>query len=185
MIVAEATPFTSAITGVPLIGGLASQVLVVLYQIPVVNVVLSPIIGKSQKTDIVDRVEPVRVRRGDPIAFTVMVPSTDGVMISTNYFPATSVVTSGGTDEAPTILNGPGLATAGNIDPSAPNTVDGLVPGINTLRNAGLQRRHLGSARRVQLHGTGWNSTHLNTKARTLRTSSTWVADNRSTPSRD
>jgi ABC-2 type transport system ATP-binding protein len=39
-----------------------------------------------------------------------------------------------GAESAPTILDGPGLATAGNIDPSAPDTVGGLVPGINTLR---------------------------------------------------
>jgi ABC-2 type transport system ATP-binding protein len=135
VVVAETTPFTSAITGVPLVGGLADQVLVVLYRIPVVNVVLSPIIGRSKITDVSVRVIDENPN-GIPMAFTVMVPSDDGVMISTNYFPATAVV-NGDADSAPTILNGPGLATAGNIDPTAPNTVDGLVPGINTLRDAG------------------------------------------------
>ncbi|GFG51124.1 peptidase S15 [Mycolicibacterium agri] len=135
VVVAETTPFTSAITGIPVVGSLASQVFVVLYQIPVVNVVLSPIIGRSQITSVPITVSQY-VKEGQPVAFTVMVESFDGTLISTNYFPATRVA-SGDADVAPTILNGPGLATAGNIDPTAPNTVDGLVPGIDALRDAG------------------------------------------------
>ncbi len=136
VVVAETTPFTSALTGVPLVGALASQVLVVLYQIPAVNVVLSPIIGRSEITDV-----PIAVSTynpgGTPIAFTVKIASPkDGTPISTNYFPSWDVA-AGKAATAPTILNGPGLASAGNIDPTAPNTVDGLVPGIDDLTAAG------------------------------------------------
>ncbi len=137
VVAAETTPFTEALTGVPLVGGLVDQVLVVLYQVPVANVLLSPIIGRSEISSVtVDLTDVPGYELGDPVAFTVMVPSDDGVMISTNYFPAWQVA-GGSTNEAPTILNGPGLATAGNIDPSAANTVDGLVPGISELTSAG------------------------------------------------
>ena len=139
VLVAETTPFTTAVTQIPILGSVASQLIVVLQQIPVVNVVLSPLIGRSTVKTVIVPVGSL-VYTGttrSPVAFTVMVPSDDGVMISTNYFPAYSVVASGGTTDAPTILNGPGLATAGNIDPNAPDTVDGLVPGINYLRAAG------------------------------------------------
>ena len=73
---------------------------------------------------------------GTPVAFTVKIPSpVDGALISTNYFPATTVVT--GAASAPTILNGPGLATAGNTDPNSTSIVDGIVPGLEPLRDAG------------------------------------------------
>jgi ABC-2 type transport system ATP-binding protein len=137
VLVVENTAFTTAITQIPLVGSLASQVLVVLYQIPVVNVVLSPIIGRS-------KVETVTVEVGElvyngattpyPVAFTVMVESFDGTLISTNYFPALSVVNGPPGTTAPTILNGPGLATAGNTDPNSTTIVDGLVPGLAPLR---------------------------------------------------
>ena len=38
VVAAETTPFTTALTGIPLVGGLVDQVLIVLYQVPVVNV---------------------------------------------------------------------------------------------------------------------------------------------------
>ena len=139
MVVAETTPFTTALTSIPLIGTFVSQVLVVLYQTPVVNVVLSPIIGRS-------KVETVIVEVGElvydgattpkPVAFTVKVESFDGTLISTNYFPALSVV-NGTATTAPTILNGPGLATAGNTDPASVMIVDNIVPGLAPLRGAG------------------------------------------------
>ena len=178
VVVAEATPFTSAITGIPVIGGLADEVLVVLYRIPVVNVVLSPIIGRSEITDLSIALNDYGFEEDDPIAFTVMVPSTDGVMISTNYFPATSVVNGtapGGV--APTILNGPGLATAGNIDPTAPNTVDGLVPGINLLRDAGYNvvtwdpRGEFNSTGRLELDSPEY-------EGQDVMNIITWVSDN-------
>ena len=177
VVVAETTTLTSALTGIPLIGGLASQVLVVLYQIPVVNVLLSPIIGRSEITTV-----PITLGRfvdpDDPVAFTVMVPSDDGVMISTNYFPATAVVESGGEIKAPTILNGPGLATAGNINPTAANTVDGLVPGIDELRDAGYNvvtwdpRGEFDSTGRLQLDSPEF-------EGQDVQNIISWITDNR------
>ncbi len=138
VLVAETTPFDTALTQIPLVGTFVPQILVVLYQVPVVNVVLAPLIGQS-------KVETVTVEVGDlvydgttrhPVAFTVKVPSpVDGALISTNYFPATAVVD--GATSAPTILNGPGLATAGNTDPESESIVSGLVPGLKPLRDAG------------------------------------------------
>ena len=84
---------------------------------------------------------------------------------------------SDGHDGAPTILNGPGLATAGNIDPTAPDTVDGLVPGINYLRAAGYNVVTWDPRGEFDSTGQAANSTHLNTKARTSRTSSRGSAD--------
>ncbi|RDH78337.1 peptidase S15 [Mycolicibacterium moriokaense] len=177
VLVAENTAFTTAITGIPVIGSLASQVLLVLYQVPVVNVVLSPIIGKSEITDVSIALAEHGFNAGDPIAFTVMVPSTDGVMISTNYFPATTVV-QGKTDAAPTVLNGPGLATAGNIDPDAPNTVDGLVPGIDEMRDAGFNvvtwdpRGEFDSTGRLELDSPEY-------EGQDVKSIISWVVDNR------
>jgi ABC-2 type transport system ATP-binding protein len=137
VLVAETTPFDAALTQIPLVGSFVPQVLVVLHQVPVVNVVLAPLIGHST-------VVPVTVEVGDlvydgatrkPVAFTAMVESFDGTMISTNFFPATTVVD--GAASAPTILNGPALNTAGNIDPDSESIVSGLVPGLKPLRDAG------------------------------------------------
>ena len=138
VLVAESTAFTTALTQIPLIGTFVPQVLVVLYQIPVVNVVLAPIIGRSTIETVI---VPVGTLVGTgtarkPVAFTVMVESFDGTLISTNYFPALSVVDDP-TSTAPTILNGPGLATAGNTDPKSESIVSGLVPGLAPLREAG------------------------------------------------
>ena len=135
------TAFTTALTQIPLIGTFVPQVLVVLYQIPVVNVVLSPIIGRSTVETVIVRGRRTCTQRSrharKPVAFTVMVESFDGTLISTNYFPALSVVDGPTGTTAPTILNGPGLATAGNTDPESASIVDGLVPGLEPLRAAG------------------------------------------------
>jgi ABC-2 type transport system ATP-binding protein len=106
--------------------------------VPVVNVVLAPLIGRSTVVDLSVDVEclaynPDGTRK--PIAFTAKVPSpVDGALISTNYFPATTVVN--GATSAPTILNGPGLTVAANTDPESVS-IDGLVPGLKPLRDAG------------------------------------------------
>ena len=140
VVVVQPTAFTSAITGVPLIGSLASQVLVVLYRIPVVNVVLSPIIGRSEITDVSLKVSDFKDEDDlAPIAFTTKIPSPkDGTLISINYFPSYAVADDeDGLTTAPTILNGPGLATAGNIDPNADISSTACSPGLHFLRNEG------------------------------------------------
>jgi len=160
VLVAETTPFDAALMQIPILGTFVPQVLVILHQVPIVNVVLAPLIGQSA-------VVPVTVEVGElvydgtttakPVAFTVMVPSpVDGALISTNFFPALSVVADP-TTTAPTILNGPGLATAGNTDPSSTSIVDGLVPGLQPLREAGYNvvtwdpRGEFASGGRLQL----------------------------------
>ena len=138
VLVAEKTPFDAALQRIPLIGGFVPQVLVALHQVPVVNVVLAPLIGRSTVVDLSVNVERLAYNADGtrkPIAFTVKVPSpVDGAIISTNYFPATTVVN--GAASAPTILNGPGLTVAANTDPESVS-IDGLVPGLKPLRDAG------------------------------------------------
>jgi ABC-2 type transport system ATP-binding protein len=118
VLASETTTFDRAILGVPLLGSLLVQpVLTQLYQIPVLNTALAPLIGAATVTPI--SITPSALNpTGQPIAYTVYVTSFDGTRISTNYFPA-SGLTSGQT--APTILNSPGAAQRGNTDP------DGLI----------------------------------------------------------
>jgi ABC-2 type transport system ATP-binding protein len=133
VLVAETTPFDAALTQIPLVGSFVPQVLGVLHQVPIVNVVLAPLIGQSMVVPITVGVGTL-APAGRPVAFTVKVPSpVDGALISTNFFPATTVVK--GAPSAPTILNGPGLATAGNTDPNTTSVVSGLV--LKPLRDAG------------------------------------------------
>ena len=136
VLVAEQTPFTEALEGIPLIGSLVvPRVLVVLHQVPILSTALAPLIGQSEVVVVAVDVGTL-APAGTPVAFTVKIPSpVDGALISTNYFPATTVVN--GAASAPTILNGPGLATAGNTDPNSTSIVDGIVPGLEPLRDAG------------------------------------------------
>ena len=74
---------------------------------------------------------------GAPVAFTVKVISFDGTPISTNFFPAHGLGPGG---SANTILEGPGLGSAGTTDPLSTDgilSIPGLVPGIAPLRDAG------------------------------------------------
>jgi ABC-2 type transport system ATP-binding protein len=138
VVVAQPTPFVATLLGLPLFGALYQPTFAILYSTPGVGAAMAPLIGPSQVTE-----ETIAVQQyapgEQPVAFTVMIASpVDGALISTNYFPAYSVAADPtGNTTAPTVLNGPGLASAGNIDPNAPSTVDGLVPGINFLREAG------------------------------------------------
>jgi len=133
VLVAETTPFSEALQGIPLVG---PRVLVVLHQVPIVSDVLAPVIGQSEVVLVTVDVGTL-APAGTPVAFTVKIPSpVDGALISTNYFPATSVVNDP-TKTAPTILNGPGIATAGNTDPNSTAIVGGFVPGLEPLRDAG------------------------------------------------
>ncbi|CAN5668485.1 hypothetical protein BH09ACT8_BH09ACT8_60060 [soil metagenome] len=127
------TPLVTALVGIPVVGSLLVQpVVMALYQIPVVNTLLAPLIGASTITNVV---VPVGTLVGDnPVAFTTKVPSVGGALISVNYFPATGLQIG---DSAPTVLNGPGLGTAGNIDPASQTIVSGLVPGLVPLRDGG------------------------------------------------
>ena len=99
---------------------------------PILGDGLQPIIGYSVTQTVVVPVD--ELVDGNPVAFTTKVTSFDGTLISVNSFPASGLQTG---DKAPTILNGPGLGTAGNIDPNSVTIVDDLVPGLAPLRDDG------------------------------------------------
>jgi ABC-2 type transport system ATP-binding protein len=104
-----------------------------LYKTPVLSQLLAPVIGASTITTVgVDVGALIYTVDGSlPVAFTTMVPSVHGALISVNWFPASGLEIG---ETAPTILNGPGLGTAGNIDPTSTSIVGGLVPGLVPLR---------------------------------------------------
>ncbi len=68
---------------------------------------------------------------GTPVAFTYRVPSFDGTLISTNFFPAVAG------ESAPIALSGAGLGLPGSADPFAMHGSDPYVPGTRPLREAG------------------------------------------------
>jgi ABC-2 type transport system ATP-binding protein len=110
----ETTAFDSALTSIPIIGGIAEPVLLMLHQTPGLSTLLAPLIGTSTVVPVTITPSAVNTT-GDPIAYTVKVTSFDGTQISTNFFPAHGL-TAGQT--APTILAGPGGGTKGITDPA-------------------------------------------------------------------
>ena len=126
--VSENTAFDQFITGLPLIGTLASPIISLLQQAPLISNLLAPIIGGSVLAVIsVDTAAPV-----DPFAYTYKVTSFDGVEISTNFFPKNGLLS----DElAYTVLNGPGLGGAGATNPYATSSTSASVPGLAVLRS--------------------------------------------------
>lgn len=132
VLVDETTVFDAQLERLPLVGLVVKPIVLRLHQIPVVSEILSPLIGRS-------RIYTVDVPVGSfvdgaPIAFTTTVISFDGTPISTNYFPALGLQTG---QRAPTVLNGPSLATAGYTDPTQQVIVSGAVPGLAPLRANG------------------------------------------------
>ncbi|MGU3499745.1 S15 peptidase family protein [Mycobacterium sp. C31M] len=121
--------FVQFLETIPILKYFVAPIVVRLHQVPIVGTLLTPIIGTAQRTDI--RIVMDQYLGGDPIAFTTDITSFDGTRISVNYFPKIGL-TAGQT--APTILNGPSLATRGYTDPTQLTTVLGLVPGLATLR---------------------------------------------------
>ena len=134
VLVAETTWFDSALERVPVLGYLVKPILVRLHQVPILKDLLAPLIGRSMVVPVVVEVGSFVGEDKAPIAFTTTVTSFDGTPISVNWFPKSGLTAEG---EAPTILNGPSLATAGYTDPKQETTVFGLVPGLAKLRPAG------------------------------------------------
>lgn len=133
VLIAETTPFTAFLQGLPIVGAFVPSIVTALHQAPILNVLLSPLIGHSATVTV--NVDVGALAPGDtPVAFTVHVLSFDGTPISTNFFPASGLQ---GGQTAPTVLNGPGLGSAGNIDPDSEWDITGLVPGLVPLRDAG------------------------------------------------
>jgi ABC-2 type transport system ATP-binding protein len=129
ILVAQQTQFDQILQSIPLLGGLAGQVIVVLHQTPVLGDLLAPIIGYSQIATF-DSAGVLQAATA-PVAYTYMMSSFDQTPISVNWFPK-SGLTSAGT--APTILDGPGLATQGQTDPYTQYGIGGLTPGVSLLR---------------------------------------------------
>ena len=131
VLVAEKTALDDLLEQNPVVKYLVQPILVSLHQVPILNVVLSPLIGRSRIVTVNVDVSQLVSDYQNPIAFTTTVISFDGTPISVNYFPKVGLTDA---DTAPTILNGPSLATAGYTDPNQVTTVVGLVPGLKTLR---------------------------------------------------
>ena len=131
IMVSEWTGFDQFMKNIPILGLFAEPIINFLYQVPVLNQLLAPIIGDSQIVAFNEN--PSTLADDRPVAFTYMMPSFDGTLISVNYFPATNVAL-GEVDEAPTVLNGPGLGSAGGTDPDGQWNLTGMVPGIAPLR---------------------------------------------------
>ncbi len=138
ILVAETTQFDKLLEGIPIVGGFVPQVLVALHQTPLLGDLLAPVIGYSQVVTFTPN-PSVSNPLGDPIAFTYKMPSFDGTLISVNWFPASTLGPDGvpAGDTAPTILNGPGLATPGQTDPYLKYGIKELTPGVQSLRDAG------------------------------------------------
>jgi len=131
LMVSEWTGFDQFMKSIPLIGLFVEPIVNLLYQVPILNQLLAPLIGDSQIVNFNEN--PSTLAADRPVAFTYMMPSFDGTLISVNYFPATNV-SLGDVDNAPTVLNGPGLGSAGGTDPDGQWNLTGMVPGIAPLR---------------------------------------------------
>lgn len=143
IMVAEKTGFDVFLASIPVVGLIAPTIIDLLHRTPILNELLAPLIGASEIVTIT--VEPYALAQGRPTAFTTKVPSFDGLMISTNYFPATNVA-QGLADSAPTVLNGPGLGSPGVTDAAnpygqlndpvpTPDQFGSLTPGLRVLRD--------------------------------------------------
>ncbi|WP_194163732.1 CocE/NonD family hydrolase [Mycolicibacterium sp. P1-5] len=129
ILVAQQTQFDQVLQSIPLLGGLAGQVIVVLHQTPVLGDLLAPIIGYSEIATF-DSTGVLHAAAA-PVAYTYMMSSFDQTPISVNWFPKSGLTTAG---TAPTILDGPGLATQGQTDPYTQYGIGGLTPGVSLLR---------------------------------------------------
>ena len=137
--VSEVTDFDAFLTGIPLAGMFAAPIIDLLQTLPLISDLLAPIIGASIVATI--DVDVATLAPGDtPVAYTYRVVSFDGVDISTNFFPAAGIAA--GVD-APTVINMPGLASAGISNPFTTCGICGGTPksaetlGVKPLRDAG------------------------------------------------
>ena len=82
----------TTLEGIPLLGSVVSPVVQLLYQVPVLNTLLAPIIGQSTVASF--NVDPNSLASTHAAtAFTDKVTSFDGTQISVNYFPSIDVAT--------------------------------------------------------------------------------------------
>ncbi len=114
-LVSETTPFDARLEALPVVGSFVQPVLVKIYQVPVLSTALAPVIGAAVIVPF-DSAEVPELTEGVPAAFTVKVISFDGTPISTNFYPASGLEPG---QTAPTIFEGPGLASPGLTDPNS------------------------------------------------------------------
>lgn len=144
ILVAETTGFDSFLSSIPILGLFVPSLLTTLHQIPILGTLLAPIIGSSELVQFNENANTLADDR--PVAFTYMMPSFDGTLISVNYFPSTEVA-SGDADTAPLVLNGPGLGAAGYTDPDAIiGDGSGRSPGLAVLRSDQVPDGYQGEA---------------------------------------
>jgi ABC-2 type transport system ATP-binding protein len=131
VLVSKPSALATQLTSIPIIGAVIFQPLITqLQQVPILNNILAPVIGQSITQTI--NIDVTSFTGGAPIAFTTMVTSqVQGTQISVNYFPKIGLAVGG---QAPTILNGPGLGSAGNIDPNSVWGIEGVTPGLAPMR---------------------------------------------------
>lgn len=123
IMVAQSTAFDQFLGNIPILGSLATPIINLLHQTPILGDLLAPVIGYSSlATFNSNTVLPAT----NPVAYTYKMPSFDGTLISVNWFPATGL-TAG--QQQQTVLDGPGLATAGQTDPYQLYGISGLTPG--------------------------------------------------------
>lgn len=130
--VTENTDFDKFVAKIPLVGQFVSPIIGLLQQTPFMSTLLAPIIGGSVVAEIAVSLDDL-VPAGSPVAFTYLVTSFDGTLISTNFFPA-SILSLGPDNRAATLLNGPGLSAPGQTDPYAPTQTKGSTPGLPIMR---------------------------------------------------
>ncbi|WP_328362144.1 CocE/NonD family hydrolase [Mycobacterium sp. NBC_00419] len=132
IMVAQSTAFDQFLGGIPILGSLATPLINALHQAPILGDLLAPIIGyASFATFNSNTVLPSTA----PVAYTYKMPSFDGTLISVNWFPAKNLTS---VDQQQTVLDGPGLATAGQTDPYQLYGISGLTAGVAQLREAGF-----------------------------------------------
>lgn len=139
--VSQVTQFDQFLTGIPILGLVASPVIGILQQLPILSNLFAPIIGQSTVAAYIANPSALNVS-GNPLAFTAKITSFDGVLISTNFFPASTV----GPDAvppgtaAPTVLSAPGLGAPGETNPFeiwSSAVVGHTVPGLGPVRDQG------------------------------------------------
>ena len=137
--VTEVTGFDTFVTAIPLVGTFAAPIIDLLQKLPLISDLLAPIIGSSVVAMVSVDVAALAPADDTPIAYTYTVTSFDGVGISTNFFPKAGLVAG---QTAPTVINMPGLASAGLSNPystcgicGGPKTAETL--GVKPLRDAG------------------------------------------------
>ncbi|GJF08725.1 hypothetical protein NGTWS0302_26440 [Mycolicibacterium cyprinidarum] len=131
VMVSQLSGLMTLLQKIPLLGDFVEPIVLALQQTPFIGSLLQPIIGYRTFATFDANVGEL-VPDGDPVAFTTMVTSFDGVQISTNLFPSTTV---GAGAQAPTIFEGPGLGANGSTNPTAVIGTLGFVPGMSLIRD--------------------------------------------------